>query len=154
MANVSSIDITFDSQVFQPGDGSCFFMFEIYGNDSVSVQPLDGSGSVIADYSLTLSGSQYGVAVNPTDAVLRSYGGEETGFTISGLTFDLSDFTYTGSGTDPGMPDVYGLRFADADGSVTWDPAVFGSARVPEPSTALLLCATIGILGLGARRRG
>ncbi len=146
LANVTSVDITFGTQVFSLGDDSSFFMFDIYGNDSASVQLLDSGGNPIADYSLT-TGSGYGVSVDPGDAVLVNGGGEEAGYYIKGLSFALEDFTYTGTGTDPGMPDVYGLRFTGSG----WDPALLGATLVPEPPSVLLLLMATGALGLAVR---
>ena len=125
-------------------------MFEIIGTnssiDDVDVYPLDGSGSLIDDWSLAIASGDYGPAAALFD-VEQSANNNQPG----GLAFTLDDFTSASGGVLTG---VAGLRFVDHGSGTNWDPVAVGSfALIPEPSTLLTGLLLLGVLGPRRRRK-
>ncbi len=127
----------------QPGIGNDIFIFELSGNDAITVEAIDGSGNVIGDKPVSILTGNWGTGslsyqfYIDNDATLRS------STPITGVAFDVEDF-FTGAPSP-----IQGIRWTGSDGL---DPVSVGYTIVPEPGSSLLAC--IGALvACGLRRR-
>ena len=77
-------------------DTDTFFLFEVGGNDSFTLTPIDGSGSAIGTLSLTVTSSHFGSAVLGMQTPNKSTGGTGSNATVHGTSFTLSDFSGSG----------------------------------------------------------
>lgn len=125
---------------------STFFLFEIGGNDDITLEPIDSAGDTIGDYSLTISsyGSVDFTAARPN----RSTGGVATNPAQTfGVSFVISDFSGTGD-----LSDFAGFAYDGLNGSGAGDDAdlvLLGGTVIPEPASL----AGLGLLGLLTLRR-
>jgi len=77
-------------------DTDTFFLFEVGGNDSFTLTPIDGSGNAIGSLSLTLSSSDFGGTVLGMQTPNKSSGGTGSNATVHGASFTLADFSGSG----------------------------------------------------------
>ncbi|MFW6059156.1 MAG: hypothetical protein ACODAQ_03190 [Phycisphaeraceae bacterium] len=146
--SISTIDVQFGT-VLQGagGSGNDIFIFEVRGDEQLTIKPLDDSGSPIGDFSLSISDTDWGDTGSDRTVNTENVGNGVIGpysHDVAGVAFDLSDFTGTGE-----LAGVTGLRITDSAGS--FGTSVVGYT-VPEPASATLLVVG-GLVLLMPRRR-
>ena len=125
------------------GASNDLFITEFGGSDQFTLSPIDASGSVIGNFSLTVQGSSFTIFAQ-IDSTTNASG--NVGTDLRGIAFDLSDFVGTGT-----LSGVAGIRINSGGG----DPGVVAfntqAVAVPEPTALALLAAAP--LALLRRRR-
>ena len=164
-----------------PGGANDLFIIDLIGDDGVDLRPIDSAGNPIGDFSLTIASGageglfnnvnlgDFGIVENfeltASSENLSNLGLSEDvtidDIPITGVAFDLEDFTGTGE-----LQEIAGLQItplnlddsiSSADGSI--DILAVGhnaqgaspvpeTSAIPEPSTIL---GTLFSLGLGLK---
>jgi len=124
-------------------DGANLFFVDLASVDPVTVNPIDGAGSLIGDFELSIVDSGGGVAGGFDTLAASLNGSFLADLVLRGVVFNTSDFSGTGA-----LTGVEGIRLTGAG----FDTMVVGIAAViPEPSSLALLF--IGVSGVALRRR-
>ncbi|WP_269522735.1 hypothetical protein [Coraliomargarita parva] len=144
----ANVDVNFDLSFGQVVDSAAaFFMTEVLigGDDAITVVPLDLSGNVIGDYSISITEAQWGAGL--LDQKISVSG---TIGSIRGVSFLLSDF----DGTFGDLSTIAGLRIVGSTGA---DLTTIGYATtatpIPESASVAFLLGGIGLLVTAVRRR-
>ena len=147
-ANATTVDFDIGGSLSST-DNTLLFMYELntsgQDGDDVTVYPLNGGGSPIGTWSLTINPADYGPQTplfNIDFAPVNSL----ANVGARGVTFTLSDFT----GDTGTLTGVEGLRFHDS--GAAWDPIAAGAA-VPEPGTFTMTALSLLLLAAGFRHR-
>jgi hypothetical protein len=134
-ANVTNVKLDLNTVVSQ-ANGYKLFWLDYNSEGPTTFYPLDNDGDRIGDFEYVAPGT------GSVQAQQFDYNGVGNSG-ISGLVFDLSDFTGTGS-----LDNVFGLEMVENGAA---DPVAFGTI-VPEPASLALLAAG-GLCLLPRRRR-
>ena len=131
-------------------NGNDIVLFEIGSLDAgTTIQPLDISGSVIGDFSLTFDNGVWGdtgtdISFNLDETSSGTEGGPFPS-DVSGVGLDLSDFMGTGT-----LTGTTGFRITS---STSLDLGAAGATVIPEPSTLMLTGLSLVAVWLMAVRR-
>lgn len=109
--STDSGDFTFSSA----SENDTFFLFEIGGNDSFTLEPIDSSNATIGSLTLTISSSDFGSTLMVLDTPHRGSGGSDasSNFGINGVAFTLSDFSGSGN-----LSNFAGFRITTSGGDL------------------------------------
>jgi hypothetical protein len=120
-----------------------FFLFEVAGNDSFAITPVNENDTAIADTRIL---SDFGNSLLRIELPYENNSNDDrasSDFDIAGLSFTLDDFVFTGN-----RADFDGFSLTTTNGDLA---AFVAGTVVPEPTSALAIAA--GGLLLAARRR-
>ena len=125
------------------GAGNDIFIFELSGNDAITVEAIDVAGAVLGDLSVEIELDDWVAGSLSYQFYIDNDGALRSSTPIAGVAFDVADFF---SGTPS---PINGIRWT---GSAGLDPVSVGfTSPVPEPTSAIL--GSLGFVALLLRRR-
>jgi len=117
------LEFMFSSPVEDPSDRIFIIEDITFDKDPITVRPLDANRFPISTHSIEIGSGDWGASLTPNTMTYNAFGGTQTGRSVGGVTFGISDFA-GGTGT---VNKVWGVRIEDPDGTV--DVMMVGRTR-------------------------